>query len=98
MRLTKSPFLNGLVDSSTMPLKNWLMISWAPNVIPRVMTPALTIMPARSTPKAARMMVAATTHMTILPIILKSGIRDASMPSTSSPSSMPLIRLVIRNT
>ena len=89
--------MNGLVASSIIPEKNWLMISWAPKVIPRVMTPALTMIPARSTPNAARMIVAARTQMTSLPIILNSGMRELSMPSMSAASSSPLMMAVTMN-
>ena len=85
------------MDRSTTPLKNWLMISWAPKVIPRVMTPALTMIPARSTPNAARMMVAPSTQMMSLPIILNSGMRELSMPLTSTASSRPFSIVVTMN-
>ena len=61
------------------------------------MTPALTMMPARSTPNAARMMVAANTQMTTFPMSLNRGMRDESMPSTSTASSRPLMMAVTRN-
>ena len=89
--------MNGLVESNTIPEKNWLRMFWAPRVIPRVMTPALSRIPVRSTPNSARIAAAALTVMTILPIILNSGMRDESTEE-SVPLSALLRTTVMTNT